>query len=106
VPDPAVIGRVGTVVLATRGTAGMGEITVRVRGGIETYLAWSDGPLPAGTEVLVVGWRGPRTVDVVPWSESLGSESLGSESLGSESLGSRSPAPPSLAPPAPEPGKH
>jgi hypothetical protein len=96
VPDPAVIGRVGTVVLATRGTAGMGEITVRVRGGIETYLAWSDGPLPAGTEVLVVGWRGPRTVDVVPWSES----------LGSESLGSRSPAPPSLAPPAPEPGKH
>ena len=95
-PDPAVIGRVGTVVLATRGTAGMGEITVRVRGGIETYLAWSDGPLPAGTEVLVVGWRGPRTVDVVPWSES----------LGSESLGSRSPAPPSLAPPAPEPGKH
>jgi len=101
VPDPAVIGQVGTVVLATRGTAGMGEITVRVRGGIETYLAWSDGPLPAGTEVLVVGWRGPRTVDVVPWSESLGSESLGSRSPAPQSL-----APPSPAPPAPEPGKH
>jgi membrane protein implicated in regulation of membrane protease activity len=67
--DPAVIGRVGSVVVATRGPAGTGEVAVRVRGGLETYLAWSDDPLPKGAAVLVVGSRGPRTVEVVPWSE-------------------------------------
>jgi hypothetical protein len=68
--DPAVIGRVGSVVVATRGTGGAGEVSVRVRGGLESYLAWSDDPLPKGAAVLVVGALGPRTVEVVPWTES------------------------------------
>ena len=69
VGDPAVIGLVGAVTVATRGTSGAGEVALRVRGGIETYLAWSDDPLPKGGWVLVIGTRGPRTVDVMPWTD-------------------------------------
>jgi hypothetical protein len=65
-----VVGRLGSVVVATRGTGGAGEVAVRVRGGVETFLAWSEEPLPKGAPVLVIGTRGPRTVDVVPWTES------------------------------------
>jgi hypothetical protein len=71
VGDPAVIGRAGNVTVATRGPGGAGEVQVSVRGGVETYLAWSDDPLPKGTSVLVIGTRGPRTVDVVPWTDTL-----------------------------------
>jgi hypothetical protein len=42
---------------------------VRILGGSETYLAWSDEALPAGAAVLVVESRGGRTVDVVAWSD-------------------------------------
>jgi len=69
VSDPAVIGRAGHVTVATRGAGGAGEVQVSVRGGIETYLAWSDEPLLKGAAVLVIGTRGPRTVDVVPWTD-------------------------------------
>jgi hypothetical protein len=69
VGDTSVIGRVGTLVVATRGGGGAGEVALKVRGGVETYLAWSDEPLPKGTSVLVVGERGPRTVDVVAWTD-------------------------------------
>ncbi|MGF7239237.1 MAG: hypothetical protein ACQSGP_30410 [Frankia sp.] len=68
--DSLVVGRVGHVVVPTRGEVGAGEISVRVRGGIETFLAWSDEPLPKGAPVLVIDTRGPRTVVVVPWTES------------------------------------
>jgi membrane protein implicated in regulation of membrane protease activity len=64
--DP-VHGRVGVIVVATRGTAGPGEVMVTVRGSREAYLAWSVDPLRKGTEVLVIGIRGARTVDVEPW---------------------------------------
>ncbi|SNQ51807.1 conserved hypothetical protein [Frankia canadensis] len=67
VGDPAVIGRVGVLTVATRGENGPGEVAVRIRGGIETFLAQSDTPLPRGASVLVVGSAGPRTVEVVPW---------------------------------------
>ncbi|CAO5227720.1 conserved hypothetical protein [Frankia sp. AgKG'84/4] len=65
--DPSVVGLVGDLVVATRGEGGPGEVAVRVRGGIETFLAWSETPLPRGASVLVIGSRGPRTVEVVPW---------------------------------------
>ncbi|MCV7225422.1 hypothetical protein [Mycolicibacterium komossense] len=64
--DP-VYGSVGVIVVATRGTAGPGEALLTVRGSREAYLAWSTDPLPKGTEVLVIGTRGARTVDVEPW---------------------------------------
>lgn len=67
VGDYSVIGCVGSLIVATRGLAGAGEVLVRVRGSKESYLAWSDEPLPKGTEVLVIDTRGARTVQVEPW---------------------------------------
>ncbi|MFI0261816.1 hypothetical protein ACH4OW_22580 [Streptomyces sp. NPDC017056] len=71
VQDEAVIGCAGELVLGTRGEAGPGEVLVRVRGGTETFLAWSAEPLPRGTHVLVVTSRGGRQVDVIEWADPL-----------------------------------
>lgn len=68
VGDVSVIGRVGSLIVATRGVAGPGEVLLNVRGAKEAYLAWSDQPLPRGTEVLVIDIRGARTVLVEPWT--------------------------------------
>jgi len=43
-------------------------VLLRIRGGTETYIAWSTEPLEEGTTVLVVESRGARAVDVVPWT--------------------------------------
>jgi membrane protein implicated in regulation of membrane protease activity len=67
VGEVSVIGCVGSVIVGTRGTAGAGEVLLTVRGTKEAYLAWSDQPLPRGTEVLVIDVRGARTVVVEPW---------------------------------------
>ena len=72
--DESAIGRVGVIVVATRGPAGPGEVLVKIRGGSETYLAWSETPLPRGATVLVVDSRGARTVDVAEWEDPLGPE--------------------------------
>jgi membrane protein implicated in regulation of membrane protease activity len=66
--DPSAIGRTGVLTVGTRGAAGPGEVLVKIRGGSETYLAWSDEPLPRGTTVLVVESRGARALTVVVWS--------------------------------------
>ncbi|MFD9793649.1 hypothetical protein ACFWXK_22185 [Streptomyces sp. NPDC059070] len=73
--DDAVIGCVGEVLVGIRGTDGPGEVLVRVRGGSETFLAWSQEPLPRGARVLVVESRGTRQVDVIEWADPL--EALG-----------------------------
>jgi len=70
--DGAEVGCVGVVTLATRGSAGPGEVHIRIRGGTETYRAWSERSLPRGTTVLVVASRGARTVDVEEWVDVLG----------------------------------
>ena len=70
--DESAIGKIGILVIATRGQAGPGEVRVRIRGGSERFLAWSDSPLPKGATVLVTDSRGPRTVDVVEWDDPLG----------------------------------
>lgn len=70
--DETAIGCVGVLVIGTRGQAGPGEVLVRIRGGSETYLAWSETPLPRGATVLVVQSRGSRTVDVAEWDDPLG----------------------------------
>jgi hypothetical protein len=44
-------------------------VLVTMRGGTEAYLAWSEQPLAAGTTVLVFNARGPRTVDVMEWTD-------------------------------------
>lgn len=69
--DEAVVGCVGVLAVATRGPDGPGEVLVRVRGGSEAFLAWSETPLPRGTTVLVMDSRGARSVDVCPWADPL-----------------------------------
>ncbi|ARH92361.1 MULTISPECIES: hypothetical protein [Streptomyces] len=69
--DDAVIGCTGVLLIGTRGAAGPGEVLVRVRGGSETFLAWSADPLPVGATVLVIDSRGQRQVDVMEWADPL-----------------------------------
>jgi hypothetical protein len=70
--DESSIGTVGVLTIATRGAAGPGEVRIKVRGGSECYLAWSETPLPRGATVLVTDSRGARTVDVIEWADPLG----------------------------------
>jgi hypothetical protein len=42
-------------------------VLVRVRGGTETYMAWSDEPLAKDATVLIIESRGARAVDVIEW---------------------------------------
>jgi hypothetical protein len=70
-PDQSAVGCIGTLIVATRGAEGPGEVLVKMRGGTEPYLAWSEQPLQKGTTVLVFNSRGERTVDVMEWSDPL-----------------------------------
>ena len=70
--DEASIGRVGVLTVATRGSAGPGEVLIKIRGGSEAFLAWSEKPLPRGATVLVIESRGARAVDVIEWEDVLG----------------------------------
>jgi membrane protein implicated in regulation of membrane protease activity len=70
--DVSAVGRVGVLTAATRGDTGPGEVLIKIRGGSETYLAWSDEALPKGANVLVVESRGARAVDVTPWFDAPG----------------------------------
>jgi hypothetical protein len=71
VANVSAIGCIGVITVATRGQAGPGEVLVKIRGGSETYIAWSPEPLPKGTTVLVIEDRGTRTVDVSAWTDPL-----------------------------------
>ena len=70
--DESSIGCVGRLIVATRGADGPGEVLIKIRGGSEAFLAWSDKPLPEGSTVLVVDSRGARAVDVIEWKDVLG----------------------------------
>ena len=70
--DESSIGRVGVLTVGTRGQDGPGEVHIKIRGGSETFLAWSDKPLPKGATVLVIESRGARAVDVIEWEDALG----------------------------------
>jgi hypothetical protein len=70
-PDEAIIGCIGVVIVATRGSEGPGEVLVKVRGGSEAFIAWSPEPLPKGATVLVIDSRGHRAVDVSEWTDPL-----------------------------------
>ena len=69
--DEACIGCVGVLSVATRGSDGPGEVHIKIRGGSETFLAWSEKPLPRGATVLVIESRGDRAVDVIEWEDPL-----------------------------------
>jgi hypothetical protein len=70
--DESAVGCVGVLTVRTRGEAGPGEVHIKIRGGSETFLAWSEKPLPRGTTVLVTESRGARAVDVIEWEDALG----------------------------------
>jgi hypothetical protein len=67
--DLSPLGRIGVLLVATRGAEGPGEVKVKIRGGTETYLAYSADPLPKGSTVLVIECGKARTVRVEPWSD-------------------------------------
>ncbi len=65
--DDPVIGKLGIVTHAIQ--AGRpGEIVVHIRGGTETYMAYSETDVPEQSEVLVIAKRSARTVEVTPFS--------------------------------------
>jgi hypothetical protein len=64
-PDQSAVGTWGVITTATRGPDGPGEVLLRIGGGTESYLAYSEEPLPRGSEVLVFNSRGNRCVDVM-----------------------------------------
>ncbi len=70
--DETCIGSVGILSVGTRGGDGPGEVRIKIRGGSESFLAWSEKPLPRGATVLVIDSRGARAVDVIEWEDSLG----------------------------------
>jgi membrane protein implicated in regulation of membrane protease activity len=70
--DDSPVGAIGVLLVGTRGRGGPGEVLIKIRGGSETFLAFSDEPLPKGATVLVVDFRGARAVDVTPWTDPLG----------------------------------
>jgi hypothetical protein len=70
--DESSIGRVGVLTVRTRGKDGPGEVLINIRGGSETFLAWSEKPLPKGATVLVIESRGERALDVIEWEDVLG----------------------------------
>ena len=69
--DSSEIGSVGVLTIGTRGDRGPGEVRIKIRGGSETFIAWSEDPLPKGATVLVIDSRGCRTLDVMQWSSPL-----------------------------------
>lgn len=81
-PDEAVVGRTGVLLLGTRGDAGPGEVLVSVRGGTETFLAWSQDPIARGASVLVIESRGTRQVDVIEWDDPLNALAGGADHAG------------------------
>jgi hypothetical protein len=70
--DESSIGCVGVLIVGTRGGDGPGEVLIKIRGGSEAFMAWSDQPLPKGSTVLVIESRGARAVDVIEWEDVLG----------------------------------
>jgi hypothetical protein len=63
--NESAVGSVGRLTVGTRGAAGPGEVLLRIRGGSETFLAWSDDPIAKGSTVLVIEDRGARAVAVI-----------------------------------------
>ena len=64
----SLVGLVGWVVTAVPGGSTPGEVSLLVDGRRELYIAYSATSVERGAEVLVIGKRGIREVDVEPWS--------------------------------------
>jgi hypothetical protein len=58
-------GRTGYVTVAIPGPGRPGEVRISIRGGTEAFLAYAEEAIARGTQVLIVGDRGGRAVDVI-----------------------------------------
>jgi hypothetical protein len=58
-------GKTGYMTVAIQGPQRPGEVQVEIRGGTETFIAYSEAAVARGAQVLVVGYRGGRAVDVI-----------------------------------------
>ena len=67
--DQTAVGATGVIIVATRGSEGPGEVLLQIGGGTEAYLAYSEEPLPRGSEVLAFNSRGNRSVDVMQFGD-------------------------------------
>lgn len=63
--DDTPAGKVGYVTVDIPGNARPGEIRVSIRGGTEAFIAYAEVEIGRGRQVLVIGDRGGRAVDVV-----------------------------------------
>jgi membrane protein implicated in regulation of membrane protease activity len=64
--DEPVVGKLATVTHPIQ-VGRPGEVVVHIRGGTETYMAYSDSDLPEQAEVLIIAQRSARTVEVTPF---------------------------------------
>jgi membrane protein implicated in regulation of membrane protease activity len=62
--DEFLVGKTAHVTVAIPGGDKAGEVLLRVRGGSEAYIAFSDQHIDAGALVVVIDDRGARTVVV------------------------------------------
>ncbi|MDA8285295.1 MAG: hypothetical protein M0Z42_18785 [Actinomycetota bacterium] len=63
------IGQLGRVTMAIRGADRPGEVQVPLRGGSEAFIAYADREIEVGAQVLVVGRRPGRAVEVTVFSD-------------------------------------
>lgn len=63
------IGQVGQVTMRIAGSGHAGEVQLPVRGGSESFIAYSDELIERGMQVMVVGARPGRVVQVTALSD-------------------------------------
>ncbi len=62
-----VIGSIGHVTLRIPGPGRPGEVLLSMRGGSESFIAYSEEEIPTGSQVLVLNSRPGRVVEVTPF---------------------------------------
>ncbi len=62
------IGQVGQVTMRIAGIGRPGEVQLPMRGGSESFIAYGDEVIERGAQVLVVGARPGRVVEVTRFS--------------------------------------
>ncbi|MGH9101539.1 MAG: hypothetical protein ACRDYD_00915 [Acidimicrobiales bacterium] len=65
--EDRLIGEVGFVTTRIGGRDKAGEVQIRLRGGSETFIAYGDEPIEKGRQVLVLGRRPGRSLEVTPF---------------------------------------
>jgi hypothetical protein len=63
--DDSPAGKAGYVTVEIPGKGRPGEVTLTIRGGTEVFIAYAEEQIARGRQVLVIGDRGGRAVDVV-----------------------------------------